>query len=343
MSRAVSALLNFGFLLGGSSVAMGRSQMGATGLSIFLLRLPPGSLHLVFSLRGGGRGPPPTATATAIALHQLLPGLLLQRIPRAQLCRNIHLLAPLQPLEDVVEQPNPGVCAAHVHGVLAFDARNEHGLVPHQQPQHEEGDGRRAPEGGAAHPLSLDPSLFVYVLSSTMKDKPLGYSNAKRPGRRNVSSGQYSQITPAQAQEFREAFTLLDKDGDGTIGREDLTAMLISLGSREDDAGLGGKVDEMLGDMPSPLNFAAFLTALSSHLCDITPREELLAAFAAFDEDDSGRVEVDELREALTSMGRRMSEDEAAQALHSFSNRRHFKYREFVDALAGSQMAPQAA
>lgn len=70
-----------------------------------------------------------------------------------------------------------------------------------------------------------------------------------------------------------------------------------------------------------------------------------MAAFEAFDENDDGMVDVEELRSALTGMGERMSSEDVDRALKGFTRRKGlkrgggggdvFRYREFVDLLAG--------
>ena len=73
--------------------------------------------------------------------------------------------------------------------------------------------------------------------------------------------------------------------------------------------------------------------------------------FEAFDENGDGTADVDELRNALTGMGDRMSPEDVDRALRGFTRKRGlnksaaergapttgevFRYREFVDLLAG--------
>lgn len=144
-----------------------------------------------------------------------------------------------------------------------------------------------------------------------------------------------------QISQLKESFTLLDKDGDGVISPADLGAMLASLGLDSSPAA----IQQHLDSAPSPYNLASYLTHLSQHLSLLSPVPDLLAAFEAFDENDDGTVDVEELKAALTGMGERMSPEEVERALKGFSRRRVlkrggaggdvFRYREFVDLLAG--------
>lgn len=102
---------------------------------------------------------------------------------------------------------------------------------------------------------------------------------------------------------------------------------------------------------------ATFLTTISSLLSSLSPSSELLSAFSAFDDDDSGQVDVAELRDALLNTAPEpgetaLTEREVDKILSGFSGRRAFgksslgrpmgkkgevfKYQEFVGAISGS-------
>ncbi|CAN6674728.1 hypothetical protein TRVA0_062S00540 [Trichomonascus vanleenenianus] len=162
----------------------------------------------------------------------------------------------------------------------------------------------------------------------------LEYSHGKSEGKRSTS-GQFTQLSPAQIRELKEAYTLLDKDGDGTINRADLEEMVISLGQDPTDQ----YIEELFGAMPSPLTFSAFLTGMSAHLCNMSSRGELLKAFEAFSDDSGSKsnpsISADELEESLMEYG--MSEADARMAMEAFVKKgfmgSRFHYRDFVDMM----------
>ena len=51
------------------------------------------------------------------------------------------------------------------------------------------------------------------------------------------------QLTEEQIAEFKEAFSLFDKDGDGTITTKELGTVMRSLGQNPTEAELQGKKD----------------------------------------------------------------------------------------------------
>ncbi|CUS09252.1 unnamed protein product, partial [Tuber aestivum] len=180
----------------------------------------------------------------------------------------------------------------------------------------------------------------------TSKPSPLGYSlspNSSPFG--TPRSTAFTQLSSMQIQELKESFQMLDKDGDGIIGREDLGAMLGSLVGQDPTPTM---INAHLSSVPTPFNLASYLTHLSQHLSLLTPGPDLLSAFAAFDDNDDGTIDVAELTESLTSMGERMSEADIERALKGFTKRRAlgrgqthggdvFRYRDFVDVLSGKE------
>lgn len=98
----------------------------------------------------------------------------------------------------------------------------------------------------------------------------------------------------------------------------------------------------------------------------MSPSAELLSAFSAFDDDDSGQVDLVELRDALLHTSpepgeRSLTEEEIDRVMDGFTGRRAFskgnsklgglgkrgevfKYQEFVQSiLGGSNGKPEAA
>ena len=105
---------------------------------------------------------------------------------------------------------------------------------------------------------------------------------------------------------------------------------------------------------PQNITLPQFLTQLSTLLSPISPPQELLSAFAAFDDDDSGQVDFAELRDALLHTApepgedtRMLSEREVDRVMGGFAGRRAFgkghngrrgevfKYEDFVGAVSG--------
>jgi Ca2+-binding EF-hand superfamily protein len=105
---------------------------------------------------------------------------------------------------------------------------------------------------------------------------------------------------------------------------------------------------------PQTVTLPAYLNSLASLLSSLSPSSELLNAFSAFDEDDSGQVDLAELRDALLHTSpdpgeKPLSERDIDMVMNGFTGRRAFskhasgigkrgevfKYQEFVANIAG--------
>lgn len=66
----------------------------------------------------------------------------------------------------------------------------------------------------------------------------------------------------------------------------------------------------MISEAPGTINFTMFLTLMGEKLSGTDPEYEILAAFECFDDHKSGIINADLLREAMTTMGDRFTDEE---------------------------------
>lgn len=137
-----------------------------------------------------------------------------------------------------------------------------------------------------------------------------GKKHPKKRGQR-ATSNIFAMFDQAQIQEFKEAFNMIDQNRDGFIDSEDLKDMLASLGQEPSDT----VVDGMMSEAPGQLNFTMFLTLFGEKLTGTDPEDVIKNAFACFDEENTGKINEDRLRELLTTMGDRFTEAEVDQML----------------------------
>lgn len=82
--------------------------------------------------------------------------------------------------------------------------------------------------------------------------------------------------------------------------------VIIILGKNPTDEYLEG----MMNEAPGPINFTMFLTLFGERLQGTDPEDVIKNAFGCFDEENSGIINEDRLRELLTTMGDRFSDEE---------------------------------
>jgi Ca2+-binding EF-hand superfamily protein len=140
---------------------------------------------------------------------------------------------------------------------------------------------------------------------------------------------------PLVSTQFKEAFSMLDKQGKGHITQQDLSEMWVSLGQPKSATELDAMMQSMPQQPGGGISFTAYFANMSSLLTDMSSREELLDSLATFDEGDDGKLDVKELREALTSGRGALTEEEVDQAVSGYTRNGKFNYQLFVEALAG--------
>ena len=90
------------------------------------------------------------------------------------------------------------------------------------------------------------------------------------------------QLSEEQIEELREAFTLFDKDGDGTITVGELGTVIRSLGVEPSEEELQQMLDDADADGNGIIDFPEFLTLMASKLMFEDEDHEIKEAFRVF-------------------------------------------------------------
>ncbi|KAI5452596.1 hypothetical protein NCC49_000757 [Naganishia albida] len=183
-------------------------------------------------------------------------------------------------------------------------------------------------------------------LSSTAQSLAVRAASRGTKQPRLASGGAFQMFTPPQVKQFREAFTLIDTDGDGKISEDDLIATFGNLGQVPNRQLLDSLLAQPGGSSTRTINFTQFLTLFGQHLLALADSEqEILDAFACFDEHDEGVVDVrgdgagviggEGLRGWLRDYGDKMSEAELDRFFKGpFTDRQgKFDYVKFAKTL----------
>jgi len=123
------------------------------------------------------------------------------------------------------------------------------------------------------------------------------------------------QLTEDQIAEFKEAFSLFDKDGDGTITTKELGTVMRSLGQNPTEAELQDMVNEVDADGNGTIDFPEFLTMMARKMKDTDSEEEIKEAFKVFDKDGNGFISAAELRHVMTNLGEKLSDNEVDEMI----------------------------
>ncbi|XP_075240188.1 calmodulin-alpha-like [Convolutriloba macropyga] len=117
-------------------------------------------------------------------------------------------------------------------------------------------------------------------------------------------------FTEEEIAEFREAFSLFDKDGDGTITTQELGTVMRSLGQTPTEQELQDMINEVDADGNGLIDFEEFLEMMSRKAAEGDEEEEIKEAFKVFDQDGNGLIDRDELKNIMLNLGERLTDEE---------------------------------
>merc|ERR1719504_482893 len=181
--------------------------------------------------------------------------------------------------------------------------------------------------------MTVPSSLVVIVPSPSLSNKEKASLNSAI-----CSSVSWSAmflratIDEEQGGRVKEAFSLFDKDGDGTITTKELGTVMRSLGQNPTEAELQDMINEVDADGNGTIDFPEFFNLMARKMKDTDSEEELQEAFKVFDKDGNGTISAAELRHVMTNLGEKLTDEEVDEMIREadVDGDGEVNYEEFV-------------
>lgn len=143
----------------------------------------------------------------------------------------------------------------------------------------------------------------------------------------------HPKLSPEQIEEFKEAFSLFDKNGDGYISSKELGIVMRSLGQNPTEAELLDMINEVDYDGNGTIDFGEFLFMMARQMKNPADEElELRESFKVFDKNGDGYISASELRHVMTTLGEKLTDDEVDEMIREadIDGDGQVNYEEFV-------------
>lgn len=136
---------------------------------------------------------------------------------------------------------------------------------------------------------------------------------------KNASRNDRPGLTEEEIEEIKEAFSLFDTDGSGTIDPKELKAAMHSLGFDKKSPTVYEMISE-LEERNKEITFDDFLDAISNKLGNRETRDGINRIFDLFDDDHSDSINLNNIRRVAKELGETMSAEELKEMLQRASS-----------------------
>ncbi|XP_031575412.1 centrin-3-like [Actinia tenebrosa] len=137
-------------------------------------------------------------------------------------------------------------------------------------------------------------------------------------GKNRSSKSKKKELGEEQKQEIKEAFNLFDTDKDQAIDYHELKVAMRALGFDVKKADVLKIMKDYDRESTGKIAFDDFNEVMTDWMLDRDPQEEVFKAFRLFDDDDSGKISIRNLRRVARELGENMTDEELRAMIDEF-------------------------
>ena len=118
-----------------------------------------------------------------------------------------------------------------------------------------------------------------------------------------------NELTKEQEKKLKESFFLIDQDNDNSISVNEVGLLLRALGIFISESEIE-KLKEKLGNKGGLVTFEEFRKIYIKRLKTNLSSNDLYEAFKYFDESENGKINLEQIKHGLMTLGEPLSEEE---------------------------------
>ncbi|XP_076842737.1 centrin-3 [Brachyhypopomus gauderio] len=145
------------------------------------------------------------------------------------------------------------------------------------------------------------------------------------------------ELTDEQKDEIKEAFELFDTDKDKEIDYHELKVAMRALGFEVKKVDVLNILKDYDKNGTGKITYEDFKDVVTDRILDRDPKEEILKAFKLFDDDDSGKISLRNLRRVARELGEDVNDDELRAMIDEFDTDGdgEINQEEFISIMTG--------
>merc|ERR1712118_603043 len=106
-----------------------------------------------------------------------------------------------------------------------------------------------------------------------------------------------------------------DTDGSGSIDAKELKVAMRALGFEPKKEEIQKMIQDVDDDGSGTIEFPEFMTMMSQKILNRDPKDEILTAFRLFDDDETGKISLKNLKRVAKELGERMTDEELQEMI----------------------------
>lgn len=161
--------------------------------------------------------------------------------------------------------------------------------------------------------MSRKPDIYNTTPRGGSNTQSMVVSNAQRLRRRGRN-----ELSEDQKQEIKEAFELFDTEKTGKIDYHELKVAMRALGFQVKKAEVAELMREYDKAGTGLVEYSDFVEIMTQKISERDPHEEILKAFKLFDDDNTGKVSLKNLRRVCRELGENLSDEELQAMIDEF-------------------------